>query len=190
MKCVKRQKKKHQPKLIPLIKQKINSKKNISSWYMKFMDWSRKYVSVTLREEYSFQDQQRWCFFSLKFIYIQQNIFETLSTNFWTKIPAQKALEKPSMLVWHGQNCDRSQIKTKRVGAWPLCFFLMVTYIFDVFNFSFAKSWRKKIFFWWCHTNMHGTNLRSSPPLHTGMHAKCIPVEWNRLTVLKSILPW
>ena len=94
MKCVKRQKKKHQPKLIPLIKQKINRKKDISSWYMKFMDWSRKYVSVTLREEYSFQDQQRWCFFSLKFIYIQQNIFETLSTNFWTKIPAQKALEK------------------------------------------------------------------------------------------------
>ena len=94
MKCVKRQKKKHQPKLIPLIKQKINRKKDISSWYMKFMDWSRKYVSVTLREEYSFQDQQRWCFFSLKFIYIQQNIFETLSTNFWTKIPAQKAFEK------------------------------------------------------------------------------------------------
>ena len=64
----------------------------LNTW--SFMDWSRKYVSVTLREEYSFQDQQRWCFFSLKFIYIQQNIFETLSTNFWTKIPAQKALEK------------------------------------------------------------------------------------------------
>ena len=27
--------------------------------FLKFMDWSRKYVSVTLREEYSFQDQQR-----------------------------------------------------------------------------------------------------------------------------------
>ena len=32
----------------------------------------------------------------------------------------------------------------------------------------------------------HGYN----PSLRARMHAKCIPVEWNRLTVLKSILPW
>ena len=38
---------------------KNQQQKNISSLYMKFMDWSRKYVSVTFREEYSFQDQQR-----------------------------------------------------------------------------------------------------------------------------------
>ena len=84
------------------------------------------------------------------------------------KFLLKRLLKKPSMLVWHGQNCDRSQIKTKRVGAWPLCFFFIVTYIFDVFNFSFAPSRRKKIFFWWCHTNMHGTNLRSSPLLLLG----------------------
>ena len=134
----------------------------LNTW--SFMDWSRKYVSVTLREEYNFLDQQKRCFFSLKFIYISNKIFLRHSQQISEqKFLLKRLLKKPSMLVWHGQNCDRSQIKTKRVGAWPLCFFFMVTYIFDVFNFSFAKSWRKKIFFWWCHTNMHGTNLRSSP---------------------------
>ena len=42
-------------------------------------------------------------------------------------------------------------------------FLLMLTYIFDVFNISFAESRKKKIYLWWCHTNTHGTNLRSSP---------------------------
>ena len=75
-------------------------------------------------------------------LYIQQNICETISEQ---KFLLKKDFWNPSVLVWHGQNCDRSQIGTKRVGAWPLCFFFMVTYIFDVFNFSFAKYGRKKI---------------------------------------------
>ena len=37
---------------------------------------------MTLREEYNFLDQQKQYFFSLKLIYIQQNIFEILSKNF------------------------------------------------------------------------------------------------------------
>ena len=127
------------------------------------MDWSRKYVSVTLREEYNFLDQQKQCFFSLKFIYISNNIFLRQSQKFLNTNSCSKDFWKPSVLVWHGQNCDMSQIRTKRVGAWPLCFFFIVTYIFDVFNFSFAKYGRKKIFVRWCHTNTHGTNLRSSP---------------------------
>ena len=57
---------------------------------MKFMDWSRKYVSVTLREEYNFLDQQKRCFFSLKFIYISNKIFLRHSQ----KISEQKFLLK------------------------------------------------------------------------------------------------
>ena len=133
----------------------------LNTW--SFMDWSRKYVSVTLREEYNFLDQQKRCFFSLKFIYISNKYFWDTLKNFLNKNSCSKDFWKPSVLVWHGQNCDSSQMRTKRVGAWPLCFFFIVTYIFDVFKFSFAKSRRNKIFVWWCHTNTHGTNLRSSP---------------------------
>ena len=79
--------------------------------------------------------------------------------------------------MWHGQNCDSSQMRTKRVGAWPLCFFFIVPYIFDVFNFSFAKSRRNKIFVWWCHTNTHGTNLRSSPQLKEPKYLRKLKVS-------------
>ena len=68
------------------------------------------------------------------------------------------------MLVWHGQTCYISQIKTKRVGAWPLWIFSMVAQIFNVSKFIFAKSSRRKIFFCWGHTNTLGTFLRRSPP--------------------------
>ena len=67
--------------------------------------------------------------------------------------------------MWHGQTCYISQIKTKRVGAWPLWIFSMVAQIFNVFKFIFAKSSRKKIFFCWGHTNTLGTFLRRSPLL-------------------------
>ena len=66
--------------------------------------------------------------------------------------------------MWHGQTCYISQIKTKRVGAWPLWIFSMVAQIFNVFKFIFAKSSRRKIFFCWGHTNTLGTFLRRSPP--------------------------
>ena len=65
--------------------------------------------------------------------------------------------------MWHGQTCYISQIKTKRVGAWPLWIFSMVAQIFNVFKFIFAKSSRRKIFFCWGHTNTLGTFLRRSP---------------------------
>ena len=61
------------------------------------------------------------------------------------------------------KNWTLSQIKTKRVGAWPLPFFLIVTCIFDVCNFNFRKFQRKKNCFLGCHTNTLGSNLRSSP---------------------------
>ena len=78
----------------------------------------------------------------------------TSSKDFW----------KPSVLVWHGLNTNVSQIKKKKVGAWPLCFFLIVAYMIYVFHFSFDISLRKKIFFLWCHTNTHGIDLRRTPP--------------------------
>ena len=77
----------------------------------------------------------------------------TSSKDFW----------KPSVLVWHGLNTNVSQIKKKKVGAWPLCFFLIVAYMIYVFHFSFDISLRKKIFFLWCHTNTHGIDLRRTP---------------------------
>ena len=79
----------------------------------------------------------------------------TSSKDFW----------KPSVLVWHGLNTNVSQIKKKKVGAWPLCFFLIVAYMIYVFHFSFDISLRKKIFFLWCHTNTHGIDLRRTPPM-------------------------
>ena len=97
---------------------------------------------------------------------------------FLNKNSCAKDFCKPSVLVWHGQNCNVSQIRTKRVGAWPLWFFLILIYIFEVYHFSFAKSGRTKIYFWWCHTNTHGTNLRSSPlvmlPDHKGSHPQML----------------
>ena len=82
----------------------------------------------------------------------------TSSKDFW----------KPSVLVWHGLNTNVSQIKKKKVGAWPLCFFLIVAYIIYVFHFSFDISLRKKIFFLWCHTNTHGIDLRRTPQKWNG----------------------
>ena len=73
----------------------------LNTW--SFMDWSRKYVSVTLREEYNFLDQQKRCFFSLKFIYISNKIFLRHSQ----KISEQKFLLK-------------RLLKTQRVSVtWP-----------------------------------------------------------------------
>ena len=86
----------------------------------------------------------------------------TSSKDFW----------KPSVLVWHGQNTNVSQIKKKKVGAWPLWFFLIVAYIIYVSNFSFDISLRKKILFLWCHTNTHGIDLRRTPH-----HHKCFLYE-------------
>ena len=165
MKCVKRQKKKHQLKLIPLIKQKINSKKIFpldiwSSWIGQesMLVWHlERNIAFKINKD---DASSAWNSSISNKIFLRHS--QQISEQ---KFLLKRLLKKPSMLVWHGQNCDRSQIKTKRVGAWPLCFFFIVTYIFDVFNFSFAPSRRKKIFFWWCHTNMHGTNLRSSPLL-------------------------
>ena len=82
----------------------------------------------------------------------------TSSKDFW----------KPSVLVWHGLNTNVSQIKKKKVGAWPLCFFLIVAYMIYVFHFSFDISLRKKIFFLWCHTNTHGIDLRRTPQKWNG----------------------
>ena len=65
--------------------------------------------------------------------------------------------------MWHGQNTNVSQIKKKKVGAWPLWFFIIVAYIIYVSNFSFDISLRKKILFLWCHTNTHGIDLRRTP---------------------------
>ena len=64
----------------------------LNTW--SFMDWSRKYVSVTLREEYNFLDQQKRCFFSLKFIYISNKIFlkQFLNKNSYSK----KTFETPA----------------------------------------------------------------------------------------------
>ena len=77
IKCVKGQNKKHQPirlnvelKVASIDETKNQQQKTLFPLNLWFMDWSRKYVSVTLREEYNFLDQQRLCFFSLKFIYI------------------------------------------------------------------------------------------------------------------------
>ena len=84
----------------------------------------------------------------------------TSSKDFW----------KPSVLVWHGLNTNVSQIKKKKVGAWPLCFFLIVAYMIYVFHFSFDISLRKKIFFLWCHTNTHGIDLRRTPHHHHHPH--------------------
>ena len=71
--------------------------------------------------------------------------------------------------MWHGQTCYITQIKTKRVGAWPLWIFSMVAQIFNVFKFIFAKSSRRKIFFCWGHTNTLGTFLRRSPQVEDGL---------------------
>ena len=75
--------------------------------------------------------------------------------------------------MWHGQTCYITQIKTKRVGAWPLWIFSMVAQIFNVFKFIFAKSSRRKIFFCWGHTNTLGTFLRRSPPGEILWHQNC-----------------
>ena len=133
-----------------------------------FIDWQRRHVSVTLRLEYSFLINKNNASSAWNSSIYPKNCVKALSKQLLNKNSYTKDFWKPSVLVWHGQNCNMSQIRTKRMGAWPLCFFLMLTYIFDVFNFSFAESGRKKIQFWWCHTNTHGTNLRSSP--HLSLH--------------------
>ena len=93
--------------------------------------------------------------------------------------------------MWHGQTCYISQIKTKRVGAWPLWIFSMVTQIFNVFKFIFAKSSRKKIFFCWGHTNTLGTFLRRSPQVNILMWQSLLvynacPQPQTEATVLVS----
>ena len=123
----------------------------------------RMRVSVTLIEKYDPLDQQNQSSFNWKFfhIFFKKNwdtIYYFLNQN-----TSWKYFWKPSVLVWHGQNTNVSQIKKKKVGAWPLWFFLIVAYIIYVSNFSFDISLRKKIFFLWCHTNTHGIDLRRTP---------------------------
>ena len=61
----------------------------------------------------------------------------------------KKDFSKFSVIVWHGQYCYISQIKTKRVGAWPLWFFSITKHIFDAFKLNSSKSSWEKIFFCW-----------------------------------------
>ena len=123
----------------------------------------RMRVSVILIEKYYLLAQQNQSSFNWKFfhIFLKKNwdtIYYFLNQN-----TSWKDFWKPSVLVWHGQNTNVSQIKKKKVGAWPLCFFLIVAYMIYVFHFSFDISLRKKIFFLWCHTNTHGIDLRRTP---------------------------
>ena len=89
--------------------------------------------------------------------------------------------------MWLGQTCYITQIKTKRVGAWPLWIFSIVTQIFNVFKKKIAKSSRKKIFFCWGHTNTLGTFLRRSPQ-QTASNVTLTPKHYNRLTENKVTL--
>ena len=54
---------------------------------------------------------------------------------------------KFSVIVWHGQDCDISQIKTEKVGAWPLWFFSIMTHMCNVFFFIFAIPHGEKCVF-------------------------------------------
>ena len=91
--------------------------------------------------------QQNTCICILKLINIFNKALWDTNKDVFGQNSCKKDFSKFSVIVWHGQYCCISQIKTKRVGAWPLWFFSITKHIFDVFNLNSSKSSREKIFF-------------------------------------------
>ena len=100
------------------------------------INWQRKHVSVTLRLEYSFLINKNNASSAWNSSIYPKNSVEALSKQILNKNSYTKDFWKPSVLVWHGQNCNMSQIRTKRMGAWPLFFLFSCWHIYLIFLIS------------------------------------------------------
>ena len=108
---------------------------NISS----FIDWQRKHVSVTLRLEYNILINKNNASSARNSSIYPKNSVKALSKQILNKNSYTKDFWKPSVLVWHSQNCNMSQIRTKRMGAWPLFFSSHVDIYIWCFQFQFCR---------------------------------------------------